>query len=270
MTLRKTLLSLGCALAVCTFCTLSFGQAHDEKKPAAKPAEAKPAEGKPADKAAAPSAKPTQEKPAVTATEKPAVKPADKPAADAHKGHDHAAHGDKGHGEGGMDPAMMEAMEKAATPGEFHAHLKPLAGNWETATKWWMDPTQPPAESKGTSTSKWIMDGRFLMDEYTGDMMGQPFKGTGITGYDNVQKKYVNVWVDNMTTSMMTSTGACDGSGKTFTYTGEYADPMTGKMKKNRMVTKILGDDKHLFEIFEAGPDGKEFKSLEVTHTRKK
>ena len=48
-------------------------------------------------------------------------------------------------------------------------------------------------------------------------MRRRPFQGLGFTGYDNHPKKYVGVWIDNMTTSIMTSSGTFDAGGKTFT-----------------------------------------------------
>ena len=89
-----------------------------------------------------------------------------------------------------MDPkAMMEMYKKLATPGEPHKLFATLEGSWTTATKSWMDPSKPPMESTGTADMKMLLDGRFLYQEFTGQMMGQPFSGVGIDAYDNVQKK---------------------------------------------------------------------------------
>ena len=37
-----------------------------------------------------------------------------------------------------------------------------------------------------------------------------------------------------------------------------------------RNVTRVIDSNKHMFEMYEHGPDGKEFKTLEVTYLRKK
>ena len=44
---------------------------------------------------------------------------------------------------------------------------------------------------------KMILDGRFLHQEFNGEMMGSPFIGIGITGYDNGSKQYVSNWMDS-------------------------------------------------------------------------
>jgi len=101
-------------------------------------------------------------------------------------------------------------------------------------------------------------------------MGGVPFEGFGMTGFDNVSKKYYNVWADNMGTGIMTSTGTADASGKTFTYNGEYNCPITGGKKTAKSILKIVGDDKLVYEMYDKTPDGKEFVSLEVTYARQK
>ena len=102
--------------------------------------------------------------------------------------------------------------------------------------------------------------------------MGGPFEGFGMLGYDNMKKKYISMWVDNMGTGMMTSEGTADGSGKTFTFTTEegYVCPMSGQHEKPKTVLKMVGEDKMVFEMHNKGPDGKEFMNLEVTYTRVK
>ncbi len=178
---------------------------------------------------------------------------------------------DKKGDKGGPDPAMMEAWKKAVAPGTFHAHLKPLEGRWNIATKWRMTSEQPWEESKGVAEYKWILGGRFIQQTTLGDPMepdGDRFEGMGITGYDNGTKKYTSVWTDNMGTGMMISSGTCDASGKVFTYMGTISDPFTGQPKKEKSVLRIINDGKHVFEMFSIGPDGKEYNSLIVTYTR--
>ncbi len=71
-----------------------------------------------------------------------------------------------------MDPqAMMEVYQKLATPGEPHKLFATLAGSWTTTTKEWMEPGKPPTESTGTAEMKMLLDGRFLYQEYTSQMM---------------------------------------------------------------------------------------------------
>lgn len=95
------------------------------------------------------------------------------------------------------DPlAMMELWKQAAMPGEPHKLFATLVGSWSTTTKEWVEPGKPPMESTGTAESNMMMEGRFLHQEFHGQMMGQPFTGMSIDAYDNIRKKYITVWVD--------------------------------------------------------------------------
>lgn len=164
--------------------------------------------------------------------------------------------------------AVMDVYKKVATPGEAHKHLAGMAGSWETKTKSWMDPKAPPMESTGTCEQKMLLDGRFLQQECTGEMMGQPFTGIGVTGYDNHTKKYVSTWMDSMGTAIYVLEGPAGPNDKTITQKGSYDDPVEGRIKM-RAVTKIVDDNTEVFEMYGTDKSGKERKMMEITYTRK-
>ena len=170
---------------------------------------------------------------------------------------------------GGDEAAMMKAMIEAAAPDANHARLKPLAGSWNCQVKFWHTMGEEPEVSTGTIVRKWILDGRFLAEDYTGTAMGMPFSGFGITGYDKNQKKYIAIWMDTMGTGFYTETGTCDASGKLFTFTGENFDPMIGGMKKTKSTLEIINNDKMIGRMFEIDSDGKERINFEMVTTRK-
>lgn len=229
------------AFAVSAGLLLSVSAFAQEKKEEKKAEPAKPAATQPAPAPAKPADKPA-DKPAAPAAP---AKAADKPAA------------------GGAMPGMEMLM-----PGEGHAKLKGMEGNWDAVVKDYMS-SATPTESKGTCTRKWIMDGRYLQEDFSSDFMGMPFKGMGLSGYDNITKKYVATWVDNMGTGIMSSTGTLDATGKIFTYEGESSDPMSGKVVKMKMISTIVDDKKHTFVMNGPGPDGKDMKMMEITYTKK-
>jgi len=177
-----------------------------------------------------------------------------------------------GAGKTPADPqAMMDKMMKAATPGPQHASLAKMAGDWDCTVQYQMDPSKPMQEEKSTATITALMDGRYIQEVSTGQMMGMPFSGMGIYGYDNVLGKYVSSWIDNMGTGIMKSEGTADASGKTITWTGTMSDPMTGKTAKERMVMTIVDDDHHTFEMYGVPPGAKqEMKTMTISYTRRK
>lgn len=168
-----------------------------------------------------------------------------------------------------MDPqAMMETYKQLATPGEPHKLFAGLAGSWTTTSKEWMDPGKPPMKSTGSADMKMLLDGRFLQQEFNGDMMGQSYTGIGISGYDNLSKRYVTVWFDSMGTGIFTMEGTASADGKTITLKGKHAEPGGGQMT-HRAVWKILDNNTQTFEMYGAHGHGKEMKMMEITYTRK-
>lgn len=170
-----------------------------------------------------------------------------------------------------IDPRMkaaMEAMEKAAIPGENHAFLAKLAGTWDCETKFWMGPGEPQI-SKGSSKSKMVLDGRFLREVYQSTFMGKPFKGVGFTGYDNTMKQFTGTWMDTMGTGIGISTGRLDETGKVLTFKMVYPDPVTAKPKESKYVLRIKDNDHHVMDMYETDAQGKDMKIMEVSYTRK-
>jgi hypothetical protein len=168
-----------------------------------------------------------------------------------------------------MDPqAMMAVYTKLAAPGEQHKQLASLAGSWTTKTKEWMEPNKPPVESTGSAEMKMLLDGRFLQQELTGQMMGQPFSGIEITAYDNLLKRYVTSWMSTMGTGIFTMEGTASTDGKTITLKGQHAEPGGGYMK-HRAIWKIVDSNTQTFDMYGTYPGGKEWKVMEMTYTRK-
>lgn len=167
-------------------------------------------------------------------------------------------------------PEQMASAQKISMPNENHQVLNALAGEWNQTTSMWMAPGAAPEVASGSMTAQWILGGRFLQQEFKGEMMGQPFEGFGLLGYDNVKKEYTSVWVDNISTGIMTSTGQYDAGTKTLSESGLASCPMTGETNKQfRSEWKIVDADHLSYEMYTKGPDGVEFKTLTVSYTRK-
>jgi hypothetical protein len=164
--------------------------------------------------------------------------------------------------------AMMEIYKKVGTPGEPHKLLARLEGSWTTRSRGWMEPDKPPMESIGACEQKLILGGRYLRQEYTGDMMGAPFTGLSFLGYDNHTKKYVSVWIDSMSTGIYYFEGTASADGKTITQDCSYDDPVKGPCLW-RAVTRIKDDNNQEFEMYLTPKGGKEEKMMEMTVTRK-
>lgn len=167
------------------------------------------------------------------------------------------------------DP-MQAVMEQFMVPGPEHKRLDEFVGEWAVKSVMWMEPGAEPMETVGEAVNRLILGGRYLYSEYTSSFMGQPFNGVGITGYDRYKKAYVSIWVDNFSTGIYASEGAYAPDASPAEDFGILDDFMTGARLKMRHVTTFIDTDTHRFEMYMTGPDGKEFKQMEMVYTRKK
>lgn len=167
------------------------------------------------------------------------------------------------------EKAAMEAWAKYATPGPNHKLLEPTVGSWTVAVTFWPAPGAPAQTSTATSENAWVLGGRWVEQKVTGEMMGQPFQGIGYTGYDSYKGQFVGTWMDTMGTMVMVSTGQADASGKVLTFTSTMDDVVTRKAVTVREVTRVVDANHLVFEMYGPGPDGKEFKSMEMAYTRR-
>jgi hypothetical protein len=164
---------------------------------------------------------------------------------------------------------QMQDMMAMVMPGPNHELMKKLVGEFDYTITMVM-PGSPAQEYKGHRSAKMILGDRYLDETYTGTFMGMPFEGHGTMAYDNVQKKFLSTWIDNMGTGIMFDSGTADAAGTTWTMAGDMADPQTGKMTPTRSVTKLVDADHMTMDMFGPGPDGKEMKMMTIAATRSK
>ncbi|XVJ58756.1 MAG: DUF1579 family protein [Tepidisphaera sp.] len=168
------------------------------------------------------------------------------------------------------NPAELVAPEMPADegPGEMHKILTKAVGEWETKTKSYM--TGEVEESTGKCVVRSLFDGRYTQVQYSGKMMGKPFQGMGLYGYDTGTKKFVSSWVDSMSTGIATGTGELSADKKTLTWTVEMTGP-GGTKETMREVETFIDDNTSKLEMFMTNPaDGKEMLLLEISYTRVK
>ena len=163
--------------------------------------------------------------------------------------------------------AMEEKWMEFASPNENHEALGLMAGDWNYVVKFKMAPDSEFEESKGISRNKMIMGGRYLRQRVQGTTNGNPFQGMGYIGYDNAKKQYEAIWFDNLGTGFVIGTGSYDPKTKTFSEEGTFSNPFSGE-SKFRGVTKIFDDNNFTYDMYTAGPDGKEFLQMEISYSR--
>ncbi|MEW6071395.1 MAG: DUF1579 domain-containing protein [Planctomycetota bacterium] len=172
-------------------------------------------------------------------------------------------------GENPMEnPEFLKAMEAAAALRPEHAEIAKTAGTWDVENKMTMQPGAEPVSFSGTSTNRMVLGGRYLVEEYKSELMGMPFEGILILGYDNLADEYVSIWFDNMSTWPSIARGKKQTDGKVV-QTGEMKDVLTPGGRPYRHVSWEEGDELR-GTMYDTLPDGTEFVMMEMTYRRKK
>jgi hypothetical protein len=156
-----------------------------------------------------------------------------------------------------------------ATPGAVHQMIAKSTGTWIGEANMWMHPDSPAIKMTGTAVNKMILGGRYQESVHTGTMMGMPFEGKSVLGYDNIKKVFQSTWIDNMGTGVMTMEGTWDEASKTITSKGKMVDPSSGKELDVRETYQFMDNNNHKMEMF-CTKDGKEMKTMELMIKRKK
>lgn len=100
-------------------------------------------------------------------------------------------------------------------------------------------------------------------------MMGMPFEGMSLLGYDNAKKIFTSTWIDNFGTGTMTLEGTWNVATKSIEFKGKAVDPMTGKDMAVKELVKFTDNDNQEMQMYEMR-NGTEIKTMEIKFTRKK
>lgn len=170
-------------------------------------------------------------------------------------------------------PAVAAAsQEGGAPPGptEEHKHLARYVGTWDAEMEFAPQGEGMPAEkSKASATCKLGLGGLWLITDFEGSMMGAPFLGHEVAGYDPLTKKYVLSWFDSMTPTAATGTGTYDAATKTHHTWVKGVDP-AGQPQEHHGTDVWSDDDHRTWTMWMKGPDGKEFAALTIRYARRK
>lgn len=163
--------------------------------------------------------------------------------------------------------ATVLSAQEMPKPTAEHQKLAASVGTWDAVIEMTGEDGKPQT-SKGVSEVKAGPGGFFVIDDFNATLMGGPFVGHGVTGWDAAKGKCIGTWVDSMSGHMMVLEGTLSADGKTLTMTGSGPGP-TGEMVAHRMVTTTKDANTRVFEMFVPGPEGKEMKVLTITYTRR-
>lgn len=153
-----------------------------------------------------------------------------------------------------MMKEMQERMAEVTSPGEQHAAMAHLLGDWDVNLKLAM-PGVPAQSWPGKATYEWLIEGRWMGLRIEGQMMGMPFESFSIAGFDVYAKNHVVATVNNFDTSLTVGRGVVvDPSGMVTAVYGTLDEYITEEIGKPfKVITRITGDDSHVIEIWDLG-----------------
>lgn len=177
-----------------------------------------------------------------------------------------------------------QQMFDYSRPGEYHQMLADLVGTWTFKGRRF--PLNPDSSKVnfdlfGSHIRKSFAEGRyFIVDMTMGDSLHKvsiPIKdgkikevigkGIAIEGYDNVKKKFVQVYITNhMGSDIAFWEGICDSTSKTITFNSEQ-EVVPGMKDKVRELFIIPDKDHYTIEYY--NKEGETYvKNTEINFTR--
>jgi hypothetical protein len=169
--------------------------------------------------------------------------------------------------------SWARAQEKPQTedlnsPGEEHRKLEALAGTWDVTVKFPAGPGKT-MEGKSSCEASWVMDGRFLRQEYSSNFAGKPLTVVRYLGFDRHKGKFVEVHFESTHTDVLYSEGVLSPDSKTITSSGTHVDATTGRRMAVRTMTTFGNRDAFTLEMLYTDGEGKGSKTITLTHRRK-
>ena len=164
-------------------------------------------------------------------------------------------------------PGSPDGAPPMPKPGPEHQVLTQDVGVWDATVALVMEPGGKPEISKGTETNR-LMGGLWLIQDFQGELLGLPFHGHSMTGYDPAKKKYVGTWVDTVSPGLSMVEGTLDPKTKIMTAWIEGPGP-DGVVMKSRATTEWKDANTRVFTMHSPEGKGPSFAMMTITYQRR-
>ncbi len=163
------------------------------------------------------------------------------------------------------------ASERLASPGEEHAWLEPLLGEWDVAMLVYPGPgAEPIAQPPLTATREWMLGGRYLRETLRA---GDTVLREGTMGFNRLEGRFELTTVDAYEPGQMVYQGRGDETPERMSLYGESTEAgmgpePTGRKRDLRFEVEVVGPDENVERIFVTYPGGEEYLFVEQRFTR--
>lgn len=164
----------------------------------------------------------------------------------------------------------IPASARLAMPGENHAKLDPLIGDWQVEMRVFPGPgAEPIVSDELTATREWILGGRYVEEMLTGTFAGNPSARLAIIGYNNLEDRFELASFDTFEPGFMVYHGAATGDTVSVEGTSieaGFGPTPTGRHRDIRFDLTIE-DDRSVQRIYVQYPGEDEFLFVEQIFT---
>ena len=137
--------------------------------------------------------------------------------------------------------AALQRSHQLAQPGDRHALLQRLVGEWDVTVRTMRDGAAA-VTGRGRMQGKAILGGRYVQLDFTYELGGASVAAVQVLGYDALFERFTSSWRDTLTTWAL----ECDGSPSQswrdgMALTGRIVDPTNASSQPCRIEID-LGD----------------------------
>lgn len=161
--------------------------------------------------------------------------------------------------------SMSRAPQAAPMTAE-QKRLEPMVGEWEA--KLTMQTPMGEIPAAGVEKNRMVC-GKWLESDFTAEMMGMPFQGRGLFGWDAQRESYRGVWVDNMGAEMFFMEGVWSEDDQAVVWTYEQTDPTTGMHGTARSLDAMTDPNTRMAKFYFKPDGGEEAVAMTVEYSRK-
>ena len=166
------------------------------------------------------------------------------------------------------ETTLTNPMEALMALSPEHEAMAAMVGTWQVAATFWAHPDAPPETSQGTAVRTLILGGRVVEEVYTSTIMGHPFEGRALSGFDRVTGRYWSLWTDSLNSGATISYGGWDEAAGVFVMEGEGPNLMLGRVMPMRIESRMDGPDRSILAFFTPGPQGSMVQYMELIYDR--